>query len=176
MALCTVSHGSVVTRSHSAHGLRVRVPRSHSGQSLLEVAFMLPFLLLLLLGVIEVGRYAYIGILVANAAHAGAMYGSQGTVQSGDTAGIAAAANNDFANNGMGSTLTVSSSYACGCDSGGTVTAEACSPPTCSSGHWTITVTVIASGTFSGLFSYPGIPSSVAISRTATMRVNLFGS
>jgi hypothetical protein len=32
-------------------------------------------------------------------------------------------------------------------------------------------VSVTASGTFSGLFQYPGVPSSIAISRTCTMRV-----
>ena len=48
---------------------------SPSGQSLLEVALLTPMLLALLLGAIELGRYAYISILVGNAARAGAAYG-----------------------------------------------------------------------------------------------------
>ena len=41
---------------------------NQSGQSLLEIALLLPFLLLLTIGIIEVGRYAYISVLVGNAA------------------------------------------------------------------------------------------------------------
>ena len=47
-----------------------------------------PLLLLLLIGVIEFGRFAYLGILVGNAARAGAAYGAQSLAQSADTAGI----------------------------------------------------------------------------------------
>src|SRR6516164_9785478 len=100
-----------------------------SGQSLLEVALMLPFLLLLLLGVIEIGRYVYIGILVGNAARAGAAYGVQSNAQSVDTVGIQNAAINDFVSNGQpGSSLTVTSVVTCGCDSSGTVTTAGCTP------------------------------------------------
>jgi len=59
--------------------------RSESGQSLVEVALLLPFLVLMMLGVIELGRYAYIGILVGNAARAGAAYGIESLPQSVDT-------------------------------------------------------------------------------------------
>src|SRR5262249_13091217 len=88
---------------------------TQSGQALVEFAIVLPVLLILALGIIEIGRYAYISILVGNAARAGAAYGSQSRTLSGDTTGIAAAANADFAgvstatdkNNGLlASTLT----------------------------------------------------------------------
>lgn len=172
------------------HNLKWNLARygaaSQSGQTLLEVALLTPLLLLLLLGVIEMGRYAYIGILVGNAAHAGAMYGSENVDNSGNTAGIQTAADNDFQNNGQSiSNLTVNSTTSCGCDNGGTVSGltNACSTkvnPTiadtaaaCSTGggHWVIMCNVEASGTFSSLFSYPGIPSSITVDRTATMRV-----
>lgn len=160
--------------------------RTQSGQTLLEVALLTPLLLLLLLGVIEMGRYAYIGILVGNAAHAGAMYGSQSVGDSADTAGIQTAADNDFQNNGQNiSTLTVNSTTSCGCDKGGTISGltNACSTTAdpnvantiaaCSTGggHWVVMVNVEAKGTFSSLFKYPGIPTSVTVDRTATMRV-----
>jgi len=150
-----------------------------SGQSLLEVAVMLPFLLLLLIGVIEMGRYAYIGILIGNAARAGAAYGVQSLVQSVDTVGITNAADEDFQNNGQNvNTLTVTSSVSCGCDGNGTVAPASCTGTgagTCSSGHWAVTLTVTASGTFNSLFNYPGIPSSISILRASTLRVNLYG-
>ena len=75
--------------------------RRQSGQALLEVAVLTPLLLLMLLGVVEMGRYAYISILVGNAARAGAAYGAQSLPQSVDTAGIQTAADNDFQNNGQ---------------------------------------------------------------------------
>jgi Flp pilus assembly protein TadG len=152
---------------------------SQSGQSLLEVALMLPFVLLLLLGVTEIGRYAYIGILIGNSARAGASYGAQGLVQSVDTVGISNAADNDFKNNGQNvANLAITSGVACGCDSSGTVAAQACTGTTagtCAAGHWTVILTVTASGTFTSLFNYPGIPPSVSISRSSTIRVNLYG-
>jgi Flp pilus assembly protein TadG len=158
---------------------RLSIRHSQSGQSLVEVAMMLPFLVLLLLGVIEIGRYAYISILVGNSARAGASYGIQSLAQSVDTNGIIAAADNDFKSNGQNvSNLTVTSSVSCGCDSNGTVSPAACvgvGAGTCAAGHWTVTLTVAASGTFAGLFNYPGIPPSITVSKSASMRVNLYG-
>jgi Flp pilus assembly protein TadG len=157
----------------------VRGLRSQSGQSLVEVALLTPILLALLIGGIELGRYAYIAILVGNAARAGAGYGAQSLVQSVDTTGIQAAADNDFQSNGQNvSKLTVTSSTSCGCDNGGTTTSAVCtttanaSAGTCAAGHWVVTVSVTASGTFNSLFSYPGIPTSIALSKTSTMRVD----
>jgi Flp pilus assembly protein TadG len=156
-----------------------RNSRSQSGQALLEAALVTPLLLALLIGTIELGRYAYLGILVGNAARAGAAYGAQGLAQSGDLTGIQLAADNDFTSNGQPlSNLTVTSSDSCGCDSGGTITTAGCSTATNPSagtctggGHWVVMVWVTASGTFTPLFNYPGISNSIGISRRCTMRV-----
>ncbi|MGC1990567.1 MAG: TadE/TadG family type IV pilus assembly protein [Candidatus Acidiferrales bacterium] len=154
------------------------VLRSQSGQSLVEVALLTPILLALLVGSIELGRYAYLGILVGNAARAGAAYGAQSLPQSVDTTDIQTAADNDFQNNGQNtSTLIVTSATSCGCDNGGTTTSAVCSTVsnttagTCAAGHWVVMVSVTASGTFNSLFSYPGIPKSITVSRTSTIRV-----
>jgi Flp pilus assembly protein TadG len=151
---------------------------SPSGQSLLEVALLTPMLLALLLGAIEMGRYAYISILVGNAARAGAAYGAQNLVLSVDIPGIQAAADNDFQNNGQSTgSLAVSSTTSCGCDSNGTITGAGCrtsansAAGTCASGHWVVMVSVTASGTFNSIFNYPGIPNSINVSSTATLRV-----
>jgi len=172
------------TQTNLAKGRRGSLPRpagplrSQSGQAMLELALVTPLLLLLSIGVIEMGRYAYIGILVGNAARAGADYGAQSLAQAADTTGIQTAADNDFQSNGQPvSNLTVNSSTACGCDSGGTTTAQTCtvaSANTCTSVSkqvWVVTLSVTASGTFRPMFTYPGVPSSVALSRTSTMRV-----
>jgi len=165
-------------------GITSRRTHGQSGQTLLEVALLTPLLLLLLLGVIEMGRYAYMGILVGNAAHAGAMYGSENVNNSGDGPGIQTAADNDFDTTTYGP-LTVNSSTSCGCDNGGTISGltNACNTQvdptvadtiaTCSAGggHWAIMCNVEAKGTFNSLFSYPGIPSPITIDRTAVIRV-----
>jgi hypothetical protein len=92
-----------------------------------------------------------------------------------DTTDIQAAADNDFQNNGQNvNKLTVSSSTSCGCDSAGTITSHSCNgngAGSCATGHWVVMVSVTASGTFNSLFGYPGLPGSISVSRTSTMRV-----
>ncbi len=155
-----------------------------------------PLLLLLLLGTIELGRYMYFGILVGNAARAGAAYGAQSGAQSVDASSICNAASYDFQGSttvpcsgtksaGSNGTITITSSTSCACDNGGTLSSEttlcsttsnpsitttiaACST---SGGHWVVMVAVTASGTFTPLFSYPGVSNSITISRTSTVRV-----
>jgi len=140
---------------------------------------LIPLLLTLLLGAIDLGVYAYTSIVVGNAAQAGASYGAQGLVFAADSNGIQAAAANDYANNGRNpNALTVASSVSCGCDSGGAITNWNCSTianpsaGTCATGHWVVMVSVTASGTFNAFFNYPGVPNVLTISRTSTMRVS----
>jgi len=152
---------------------------SQSGQSLVEVALLTPLLLLLLIGVIEMGRFAYIGILVGNAAKAGAAYASQSLEDASPSvvANVQAAVNNDFQNNlPSAPTLTVQITNSCGCDSGGAITSATCNGTatagTCPTGsHWVVMASVTCSGTFGALFNFPGMPKSLTISRTANMRV-----
>jgi Flp pilus assembly protein TadG len=180
-----------IDRSRTVSGSRpmpkLRKTRLQSGQALIELAFVLPMILVLALGVIEIGRYAYIAILVGNAARAGADYGAQSNGQSIDTTGIQNAAYYDFAGAISGSTttngqtvssLTVTSTVSCGCDSAGSTTSASCDSTTnptagtCTgTANWVVFVAVTASGTFNSLFSYPGIPSSITITRTATLPV-----
>lgn len=82
---------------------------------MLEMAIALPILLLLLLGVIEVGRYAQLAILVADAARAGALYGAQNLATAGQTSnavppnGIEIAAQTDANLGAGGASLNVNS-------------------------------------------------------------------
>lgn len=164
---------------------------SQRGQSLVEVALITPVVLALLVGGIEIGRYADLSILVGNAARAGAAYGSQGLKQSADSAGMQCAAYNDF--NGVNDCsnaggLIVTAMPVCACDSGGSLnpnppTQSYCDPSptgtnssagTCSGGaQWAVMVSVTASGTFSSLFKFPGIPQSITVTRTSTLRVEV---
>ena len=154
------------------------VRRHESGQSLVELALIVPLLVTLVIGIVEMGRYAYLSIVLGNSARAGAAYGAQGLAYSNDPTGIQTAASNDFKDNGETSGLSVNSFSTCGCDQTGSVSPDdtaTCSvkgAQTCSSGgHWVITVHVTASAKFSALFKYPGIPPSLTITDTAAMRV-----
>jgi Flp pilus assembly protein TadG len=146
-----------------------RTPRIFAtrGQSVLEFALLLPVMLLLLVGIIEVGRFAYYSILVANAARAGAQYGAQGLATAADTPGIQAAAENDGQNLPQ---LAVTASQQCGCNGAGlsgTCPASGCLLPN----HPLVYVQVQATGTFNSLFNYPGLPPSFTVTSTEKMRV-----
>lgn len=148
---------------------------SESGQSLIELALLTPLLLLLVIGVVEMGRYAYLSILLGNAAESGALYGAQSLANAADTAGIQNAAQNDYKQNAQSlPALTITPSNTCGCDNAGTTTSASCtgsSAGTCNAGHWVVTVQVTATAKFTSLTKYPGIPQSLNMSRTVTMRV-----
>jgi Flp pilus assembly protein TadG len=145
---------------------------SESGQSLLEVALLTPLLLLLLVGVIELGRFAYFGILVGNAARAGVAYGAQNAQDADDPTGldIPAAVCNDFQQQSTCG-LSVSKAYLCQCDNGGTIGASInCTTTTCPVGQReVVALQVTAAGTFTPLFNM-GF-SSITVTRTATQRI-----
>jgi Flp pilus assembly protein TadG len=157
--------------------------RDQSGQSLVELALIAPILLILLIGLVEMGRYAYISILVGNAAHAGVSYAAQSLPQSMDLNGITTAADNDFQNNGqpVGNLIVSPPVTACGCDSDGTIaSASSCTgngAGVCITGQWVVTVSVTASGTFNPLFGYTQplfgylAIQPINLSSTATERV-----
>jgi hypothetical protein len=136
-----------------------------AGQTVLEMALMLPLLLLLLVGVIEIGRYAYFDILIANAARAGAQYGAQSVIHAADLTGIRNAAHDD----GLAA-MTITPAQQCSCSPTGT-------PVDCGGGgigcaQPLVYVKVQATDTYNSLFSYPGIPRSMTLSSTVTMRVS----
>jgi Flp pilus assembly protein TadG len=147
---------------------RTRRRTTQSGQALLEVALVTPLLLLLAVGIIEIGRYAYYSILVANAARAGAQYGAQNLATAADKAGIRAAAENDGQNFAGLTVKTVQQECGCtGSSIGGTCPATGCAFPN----HALVYVKVTVTGTFNSLFKYPGIPQSIDCDSTELMRV-----
>jgi len=141
---------------------------------MLEFAIVLPILLLLLVGVIDMGQYAYLAILVGNAARAGVAYGSQSHITAGDPpTNIIAAARNDYQSNGQNPAgLTVTKNYVCGCDNAGTITTVDCTTGICPSGqNKVVSLQVNATATYSAIFTFPGIPSPITITRSAVMRI-----
>ncbi len=143
--------------------------------ALVEFALVVPLLILLLLGLVEVGRFTYYSIVVGNAARAGAQYGAQGSTTAADNAGMVTAATTDGQNNIKN--ITATANDVCSCWNGTTGT-ESPSPPThaqcgqtCTTGRDVTYVQVNTSGNFNSLFNYPLLPTTFSVSAQAIMRV-----
>ncbi|HEY0614374.1 MAG TPA: TadE/TadG family type IV pilus assembly protein [Candidatus Elarobacter sp.] len=139
--------------------------RAEGGSAIAETAVIAPLIMLLLIGLVEVGRYAQFSIVVGNAARAGVQYGAQNLGTADDGAGMTAAALGD-AQNAAG--LSATSSQFCRCADGTTST---CQPADCPASHRLVFVQVDATGTFASMLHVPGIPGSQTITSRAVMRV-----
>lgn len=148
------------------------------GAALIEFALGLPVLMLLLVGLIEYGRYAYFAIEIANAAHAGALYGSQNSSTANDTSGMKNATIDDGQNAITPLTLSsVTAQAVCTCWTGSSQTpsppnGSVCGQP-CASGRNITYAQVTVTASMTPLFNYSalGAPASWSVTRTATIRV-----
>jgi Flp pilus assembly protein TadG len=137
--------------------------RSECGSSLIEMAFIMPLLLLILFGVVDFGRAYYLAIEVAGASRAGAVYGSQYPT---DTTGMT---NATTLNAPDVPGISGAPSWGCECSDGSNQVASCSSIPSCST-NIVYYVTVKASAPYRPLFPWPGIPTSIPLSNSATMR------
>jgi Flp pilus assembly protein TadG len=157
----------------------MRFPKSSSpGQranALVEFALVLPVLLVITAGVIDLGRYAYFSIVVANAARAGAAYGSQSNSTAIDPSGMAAAADADVSSNPIAtvSANIVTHIYGCYDTVNATMAVLPTATASCSaSGQIAFPyVQVTTTGTIEPFFHVPFMPSSITVTSTALMRV-----
>jgi Flp pilus assembly protein TadG len=149
-----------------------RILRNESGQSLVETAFVAPILVLLLVGAIDFGRFAYDGILVANGARAGVQYATQTGTTAENATAVQSAATTDVDSIALTATPTVSYECAKGTS---TPTAVVCTEAQSAAGYHTITlvaVAVVPTTAFAPWIAYPGLPSSIPVSSTATMQAS----
>src|SRR5579863_9439048 len=152
-------------RSNSMKGpLRTRLLRGEAGAALIELAFLTPLFLVLLLGAYDFGRIFYLEMDIASAAQAGALYGSQNP---SDTTGITTVVND---NKPSVSDLTLNAptvAYGCECPDGSNYAAGTGSCPsqsTCSGAISVCRVDVTVTGTYKPIFPWPGVPSSMTVS------------
>jgi len=137
--------------------------RSKRAFATVEFALILPLLLLFVAAAINYAMLMRNAIAVADAARAGAQFGSINLTNAANTSAIesnALDAAPDVAN------LTVTAAKTCQCSTG---TVVSCSGGTCSSGAVRTYVQVTAKTTVSALFSF-SIPYTGAVISTATMR------
>ena len=144
--------------------------KNEEGQAVIELAVVMPLLVLLFLGALEFGRLCYVGIEVTNAAQAGAAFGAQNHALASDVSGIRTVAVQDGGNlsnldsnwTSTGSDVTVQNL----CASTYSVT-----PGTCTGTPQIEYVQVNTQVTVQSLFGVYGFPSTYTLHGQAIMRV-----
>lgn len=151
--------------------IRTQVLELDRGASLVELAFVLPILALLFVGLLDFGKAYYLSIEVSSAARAGAQYG---VLHPTDKSGMQYAAVNDAPDvSGISATATIG----CECSDGTNVTqssssSDSCpSSPSCSSSAIVINyVKVTTTATYTPLVRWPGLPTSLTLQGQSMMR------
>lgn len=149
------------------------------GGVLAEFAVVIPVALLLLLGAVDFGRVYALASASANAAHAGAQYGSQNAQLAADVEGMRTVVVNDLATSSVLaasnadedgislSDFTITPERYCECADGSDINCD----NKCGGGtNPMVFVRVRIDTTFETLFDYPGIPNEIQISRQAVLR------
>lgn len=146
---------------------------SNEAQAIVEFAVAVPFILLLLTGCIDFGRYMYDGILIGNAARAGVQYGSQNAIAARDSTGMIAAALADAGN--LGVTPAATSCYCGGASASTCLTTSTITwNVTCPTDYIATFVQTKVTNTtpFKPLIGVPGLITSLTISRIAYAQVS----
>ena len=138
---------------------------SSEGGSFVELALILPMFLLIFVPAVDIGRLFYVSIEVASAAQAGAAYGIQNPT---DATGMQSASTA-----GASNLLKVSATatYGCECSDGSSASASCAAVPATCTYNYVNYVDVVATAPYSTTFTYPGLPSSMNISREIRLRV-----
>ena len=136
----------------------------------MELVLVVPLLVILLLGAIEIGRAAYYAIAVTNASRAAVQYGAQKSSTAQDENGIKQAAVDDF---GFGSPMlsldNVTKSFFYTWEDG---TPADCGGADDCSGHLINRyLKVTTQLQLTPLIAFPGLPGSYALKGEADMRI-----
>ena len=146
------------------------------GGALVETAFSVSLLMVLLLGAVEFGRLAYAAIQVNSAAKAAAQYGAQSRTTAADISGMTSAAQTEY----FGGTAlqltspTATSGTSCSCADTGAVAncaTNSVTAPACPGSVMEVTITVQTQASFNPLFHVPGLPNSFTLTGTAKQKV-----
>lgn len=138
--------------------------RDTMGGSLVELALLVPLLMLMLAGAVDLGRAYYLAMEITGAAESAATYGIQNPT---DTAGIQSAAQVDAPEV---PNLTVGTpQYGCECSDGSSYSENCSIAPTCAN-NLVYTMKVNVSTNYSLLLPWPSLSPSFSISRSAEMR------
>jgi Flp pilus assembly protein TadG len=142
--------------------------RAQRGSAIIETGLILPLLILMACGVMDLARVFFAGIVVESAARAGVQVASFSVGNAGAIGATDTAAQNDASGQGLTGITTTSRTF-CGCNTSNTEVS--CSTATCSGNTPSGYVETIASYTFVPILPYPGIPGNIALTSTVKFRV-----
>lgn len=140
------------------------IVRGSEGASFVELALILPIFLLIFIPAVDIGRAFYVSIEVASAAQAGAAYGIENPT---DVSGMKTASTSGASNL---LNVTATATYGCECSDGTSASTSCATIPTCAYNYVNY-VDVVATAPYSTTFGYPGLPSSMNVSREIRLRV-----
>jgi Flp pilus assembly protein TadG len=140
--------------------------KTQSGSALIEFALSFASLVMLGIGAVSFGLAVRNGVVVANAASAGAAYGANSTYNAVNTATMQQVALNT---DSTIQNLTATAIYWCTCSPGGSVVS--CSSA-CGTDQPMYYVQVTASATYSNFFHYGGLPATLTIKSACIMPVD----
>ncbi len=143
----------------------MKTSKNNRGTASVEMALMVPLLVIVALGAVDLGKIFYDVVSVTGAARAGLSYGSLDEGKSQDYTKITEYATADAYNVANGISLEVG--QVCKCNDGSEID---CETGSCSEGASRLYSKVSASKTFETSLPYPGIPSSFEITRESYMR------
>ena len=147
--------------------LRALLLRPPRGAAIVEFALVLPFLLLLTIGLFDLGFGAYQTLQVHAAAEAGAQYAVR---HDWDASAIQTAVTS--ATGASGIAATPAPSQVCGCPDGGIFTPRP-SCGTCPDGSPAgVYASVSARLSYSPMLPYPGLPDPLVLTGQAYRRLN----
>jgi Flp pilus assembly protein TadG len=140
--------------------------KSEQGSSLIELAIVMPVLTLLLLGVADLSRAYYLGIVVSRAAQSAVRYATQNP---SDSAGTVSAATADASDIPSFTASSVNVTWGCECSDGSGASVSCITVPSCS-GDIVSYFQVDTTSTYQTLFPYPLIPKSIVLHGSARLR------
>jgi Flp pilus assembly protein TadG len=139
---------------------------ARSGAAVVEAAILIPFLLMLAVGVTDVATVYYASVYVSSAASNGAQWGSQSMTNAQNTPGVITATQLDKLDMPTAMWNKFSNDYNY---TGSNPAVTVVLAPEPSGSDWCLRVTVAY--TFPTLIKYPGLPSTLTVRHTACNRV-----
>ena len=143
-----------------------------AGSAIVELSVVLPMLVIVMVGTIDMARVFYTAMELTNAARAGAQFGAANLGNSANASQMQTVA---LAAVNITGVAAVASSPVCECaaDDGSSFAATSCTSTTCPGGqHRVITVSVTTSTTFNLIMPSVLPFASIPLSRTTTLRVS----
>jgi Flp pilus assembly protein TadG len=145
--------------------MRAARRRTQSGSALIEFALAFTVMTMLGVGAVSFGLAVQNGIIVADAANSGTLFGANSTLNSTNTTQMQTVAG--YAGAGAPS-FTSTATYFCACTAGGT--GVSCTSA-CGSDQPLYYVKVATSASFANFFNFAGLPSTLTLKGATIMPV-----